>query len=101
MGYSKIVSGNKCVVTKYGELGPNHNEIVIFSGSVDEYNQWEKDGGIHKNGGIHNKSPYVGKEVYSIEDMKKAYQEGQISMGCGCYEINHCTSFEEWIKEKL
>lgn len=40
MGYSKIVSGNKCVVTKYGELGPNHNEIVIFSGTLDEYKQW-------------------------------------------------------------
>jgi hypothetical protein len=38
-----------CVVTKYGELGPNHNEIIVFSGNLDEYNQWVKDGGIHKS----------------------------------------------------
>ena len=29
--------------------------------------------------------------------LKKAYEAGQQSVYCGCYDIKDCTSFEEWI----
>lgn len=32
---------------------------------------------------------------------KEAYKAGQKSMYCGCYEINGCTNYEEWLYEKF
>ena len=31
---------------------------------------------------------------------KEAYEAGQFSMYCGCYDINGCTSYEEWLYDK-
>ena len=31
---------------------------------------------------------------------KEAYRAGQDSMYCGCYDIDGCTSYEEWLYEK-
>jgi len=31
---------------------------------------------------------------------KEAYRAGQDSMYCGCYEIDGCTNYEEWIYKK-
>ena len=31
---------------------------------------------------------------------KEAYKAGQKSMYCGCYDINGCTSYEEWLYDK-
>lgn len=31
---------------------------------------------------------------------KEAYESGQFSMYCGCYDINGCTSYEEWLYDK-
>lgn len=31
---------------------------------------------------------------------KEAYKAGQSSMYCGCYEINGCTNYEEWLYNK-
>mgnify|MGYP003335623089 CR=1 FL=1 len=35
------------------------------------------------------------------DSLKEAYEAGQQTMYCGCYEVNDCTSFEEWIYEKF
>ena len=32
---------------------------------------------------------------------KKAYEAGQLSMYCGCYEIDGCTNYEEWLYKKF
>lgn len=29
---------------------------------------------------------------------KEAYEAGQASMQCGCYEPEDCTSYEEWVR---
>lgn len=31
---------------------------------------------------------------------KQAYKAGQKSMYCGCYEIDGCTNYEEWLYDK-
>lgn len=31
---------------------------------------------------------------------KQAYEAGQSSMYCGCYEIDGCTNYEEWLYDK-
>ena len=33
----------------------------------------------------------------SNNSAKEAYRAGQDSMYCGCYEIDGCTNYEEWI----
>jgi len=32
---------------------------------------------------------------------KEAYKAGQHSMYCGCYEIDGCTNYEEWLYKKI
>lgn len=32
---------------------------------------------------------------------KEAYEAGQSSMYCGCYEIDGCTNYEEWLYKKF
>lgn len=32
---------------------------------------------------------------------KEAYKAGQHSMYCGCYEIDGCTNYEEWLYKKF
>ena len=32
---------------------------------------------------------------------KEAYEAGQFSMYCGCYEIDGCTNYEEWLYKKF
>lgn len=32
---------------------------------------------------------------------REAYKAGQHSMYCGCYEIDGCTNYEEWLYEKI
>lgn len=32
---------------------------------------------------------------------KEAYKAGQHSMYCGCYEIDGCTDYEEWLYKKF
>jgi len=32
---------------------------------------------------------------------REAYKAGQRSMYCGCYEIDGCTNYEEWLYEKF
>jgi len=32
---------------------------------------------------------------------KEAYQAGQTSMYCGCYEYDGCTTYEEWLYKKF
>jgi len=36
----------------------------------------------------------------SNNSAKEAYRAGQDSMYCGCYEIDGCTNYEEWIYKK-
>ena len=36
----------------------------------------------------------------SNNSAKEAYRAGQESMYCGCYEIDGCTNYEEWIYKK-
>jgi hypothetical protein len=36
----------------------------------------------------------------SNNSAKEAYRAGQHSMYCGCYEIDGCTNYEEWIYKK-
>lgn len=31
---------------------------------------------------------------------KEAYEAGQNSMYCGCYEISGCTTYEDWLYDK-
>lgn len=31
---------------------------------------------------------------------KEAYEAGQSSMYCGCYEIDGCTTYEDWLYDK-
>jgi hypothetical protein len=61
---------------------------------------------------------YVNKSIITIEDIEKAkqmekkqlflasntsakeaYVAGQASMYCGCYDIDGCTNYEEWLYE--
>jgi hypothetical protein len=39
-------------------------------------------------------------EAASNNSAKEAYRAGQDSMYCGCYEIDGCTNYEEWIYKK-
>ncbi len=39
-------------------------------------------------------------EAASNNSAKEAYRAGQDSMYCGCYEIDECTNYEEWIYKK-
>jgi hypothetical protein len=32
---------------------------------------------------------------------KEAYEAGQQSMYCGCYDIDGCTSYKEWLYEQF
>jgi len=32
---------------------------------------------------------------------KEAYESGQQSMYCGCYDIDGCTNYEEWLYKKF
>lgn len=32
---------------------------------------------------------------------KEAYEAGQQSMYCGCYDISGCTSYKEWLYEQF
>ena len=32
---------------------------------------------------------------------REAYKAGQRSMYCGCYEIDGCTNYDEWLYEKF
>lgn len=39
--------------------------------------------------------------IASKTSAKEAYKAGQKSMYCGCYDINGCTNYEEWLYEKF
>ena len=36
-----------------------------------------------------------------IVSAKEAYEAGQSSIYCGCYEIDGCTNYEEWLYKKF
>ena len=51
---------------------------------------------------------YVSKEmekeqIFKAKNIsaKEAYEAGQSSMYCGCYEIDGCTNYEEWLYKKF
>lgn len=43
------------------------------------------------------------KQIFKTKNVsaKEAYKAGQQSMYCGCYEIDGCTNYEEWLYEKF
>jgi hypothetical protein len=62
------------------ETSPNYNELII------------------------NKSKEMEKEQLFLAaniSAKEAYQAGQTSMYCGCYEYDGCTTYEEWLYKKF
>jgi hypothetical protein len=43
------------------------------------------------------------KQIFKAKNVsaKEAYEAGQFSMYCGCYEIDGCTNYEEWLYKKF
>jgi hypothetical protein len=43
------------------------------------------------------------KQIFKAKNVsaKAAYEAGQFSMYCGCYEIDGCTNYEEWLYKKF
>lgn len=43
------------------------------------------------------------KQIFlaSNTSAKEAYEAGQQSMYCGCYDISGCTSYKEWLYEQF
>jgi len=61
---------------------------------------------LSENGILHSSDIQQAKEMekqqqqifYSANtSAKEAYKAGQRSMECGCYEIDACTTFENWL----
>lgn len=42
-------------------------------------------------------------QIFKVKNVsaKEAYKAGQFSMYCGCYEIEGCTDYEEWLYRKF
>jgi ATPase subunit of ABC transporter with duplicated ATPase domains len=75
---------------------------------VDKLSYTTSDGIIISHHNFINKLVEQAKEMEkeqiikaaSNNSAKEAYRAGQDSMYCGCYEIDGCTNYEEWIYKK-
>ena len=54
---------------------------------IDKFNQAKE---------MENKQLFLASNTSS----KEAYEAGQSSMYCGCYEISNCTTYEDWLYDK-
>ncbi len=46
---------------------------------------------------MEKKQLFLASNISAVE----AYRAGQESMYCGCYDIDGCTTYEEWLYKKI
>ena len=65
--------------------GENHLSINEINRVVEQAKEMEK------------------QQIFKAKNVsaKEAYEAGQFSMYCGCYEIDGCTNYEEWLYKKF
>ncbi len=58
-------------------------------------NQFDYEDMIIKAKEMENKQLFLASNTSA----KEAYEAGQESMYCGCYEVSGCSTYEEWLYE--
>ena len=61
----------------------------------EHISEWQKE--IEQAKEMEKQQIFKAKNVSA----KEAYEAGQFSMYCGCYEIDGCTNYEEWLYKKF
>ena len=55
--------------------------------------RWQKDDIIQQAKEMEKEQLFLASNILAAE----AYKAGQESMYCGCYDIDGCTTYEEWL----
>jgi len=62
----------------------SHQNVMDFYKAIDQAKEME------------NKQLFLASNTSA----KEAYEAGQKSMYCGCYEVSGCTTYEDWLYDK-